>query len=159
MAWLTDSTGLGANELSLSIWGDPGDFPGLLLSATLPSGAVAVVGSCGTAANSALGLLQLYPAGTDPAELLFVMPCPTLSEGVPGSTVGYLVMVGPIGTASLMIDMPGGSSVSAEGRMVVFNDVIPSETDVYQALDRNGQYLALAPLGTVIDLFDPELGS
>lgn len=135
------------------LWGSVDAFPGLLLAAWLPSGAVAVVGSCGTAANSALRLMQFYPAGTDPAQLLLVMPCPDLTLDGPGSAIDHLVVLEPVGTERVRLD-DGGASVEVQGgsRVGFIQDENVGGLRDFRALDADGNVLARAEIGTVVDL-------
>lgn len=153
--WLTARTGLDVDDVDLSIlWASVDGFPGVLLSATLPSGAVAVVGTCGTPSALSLGMLAFYPAGTDPEEQLFVMSCrPPNGLRDPGFS-WFLVLVGPVGTKSFVLT-DGGHTVTATGsdRAIFVSDPEGSLSDLqnFRAVDPDGTVLATASVGTVQD--------
>lgn len=152
LAELTERTGLGPDVFDVSIlWGNSGAFPGLLLSATLPSGAVAVVGSCGTESTRELRLLELYPAGTDPQDLMFVLHCRDLGAVASDATQEYLIVLGPIRTSTFEArDVNGIVGFDSRSRLVYVTDE-PLRLSDFRALDADGAVLATAQVGTVVD--------
>lgn len=156
LAWLTERTGLGPADVEPSItWANGGEsFAGLLLTAILPSGAVAAVGSCGSPSSLALGLLQLYPAGTDPADLLLVQSCVVVTPGLEPPLGDFLVLVGPEGTHSFAFTDSGQETLATGSDRVVYASDPEGHLQTLQnfrAVDPDGTVLATATVGTVED--------
>lgn len=152
---LLDRTGLPWSAFDVSVsWGGSADFGGILISAVMPSGAVAVVGECGLPDVSELGLLEVYPVDTEPQDLLIVMHCPEVAASSP-ELGDYLVLLGPVGTASFTLT-DNGEPLTATGgdRFVYFSDPEGDLADLagFTAIDSDGDVLAAAAVGTVEDL-------
>ncbi|MGY5882556.1 hypothetical protein [Modestobacter lacusdianchii] len=137
-------TGLPAEELDLAVvWA--GDVPAVtgppgrlqLLSATLPSGAVYLeallsqqMGEEGATGSTWCGA-DLRPAGTPPAEQLFLLDCAGASGG--GAELEHqLVLVGPASAASAWL-VDGSGARATEVPLTGGAAVVPAPDDVAAA--------------------------
>jgi len=153
LSLFTSSLGLDQGDLDLAVlWAGEASAPGLVLTATLPTGAVALVGTCGDSEFSVLRLMEFHPAGTDPDDLLAVMSCPNLSQGSAGLDVDHLVLIGPVGTSSFVFDEPSGTeprTTAGSPRTLIVSGPRVAAIAEFTALDPNGNALATAGPGTV----------
>ncbi|MGI8901008.1 MAG: hypothetical protein ACR2HA_08755 [Nocardioides sp.] len=136
-----------------------GDGQVLLLSAILPSGAVAILGggsrfdSEGNPAYGGPGLLELHPAGTSVADLLVVMRSDFYDGSGPIPFDSELVVLGPVGSATFQVGgIDPNDEQTQDGRIVRIH---PGENvNSVQALDADGTVLADGTVGGVADVRD-----
>lgn len=161
---LTTHAGYAVDELGLSVlWagpvGAPNDAQAVLISAVLPSGAIAVLGghsllnAHGLLTNGGVSLLQLHPIGTTPENLLLVMRC-DLYEGSGRKLItSELVILGPTRSTSFRLAGQDRTVEGSGGGRTVSGQPADGVTSV-QALDEAGTVLAEAPVSGVEDVTD-----